>query len=57
MLDVLDAGFRLGRTAGDRPDKRDGRGGGGGNKRDEAFPAVEHERKDSLFLSYAYRVS
>ncbi len=41
---------------GEGPDQGDC-GDGGGNERDEAFPAVEHERKDSLFLSYAYQVS
>ncbi|MDX6360683.1 MAG: hypothetical protein QOH37_3737, partial [Nocardioidaceae bacterium] len=31
--------------------------GRGGDECDEAFPAVEHARKVSLAVSYAYQVS
>ena len=47
VLDVLDGGLGLRRSRrGSVPDGRDERGAG--DDGDEAFPAVEHERKDSL---------
>jgi hypothetical protein len=46
VLHVFDGGLRLRRAAGDGSHGGDERGCG--NDGDEAFPAVEHERKVSL---------
>jgi hypothetical protein len=51
----LDRGLGLG-SAGRKHAHRSDEGCSG-DQCDEAFPAVEHERKDSLAVSYAYQVS